>query len=167
MRLETLHTEHLFAGKLRLTLNWHADSIVEIGLGWDDGTVTHATTPQSDLSACGRATQAALEQYAAGKPTRWPDMPLALHLCTPFTREVLTQLCTVPAGSTVTYKQLAAMAGRPNAARGVGQIMRRNRWPLIVPCHRVLGSTGAMVGFANPSGIPLKEYLLQLERGAA
>lgn len=180
MSTDTFITEHLSAGRLRLTLNWADGQLVETGIAWTD----EEATPSSTLGAPdrtdrtdrtgqtgqtgprtrhGHAVQQALQQYAAGRPADWPDLPFALQDCTPFTRRVLELLRTVPAGSTVTYGQLAAMAGRPGAARGVGQIMRRNRWPLLVPCHRVVGGNGKMTGFSGTGGIPLKEYLLRLE----
>lgn len=162
--LTTFHVETICAGRLRLTLNWSGQQLVELGLGWNTGQEDAQNEPLSDTAT---AVQTALQDYVAGRPVIWPELPLAFELCTPFTRDVLTALRTVPAGTTVTYGELAAMAGRPNAARGVGQIMRRNRWPLIVPCHRVIGSTGAMVGFSGRGGIPLKEYLLQLETKTA
>jgi len=192
MSTDTFITEHLSAGRLRLTLNWADGQLVETGIAWTDeeaapsstlgapdgtgrtgapdGTDKTDRTGQTGQTGQtgprtrhGHAVQQALQQYAAGRPADWPDLPFALQDCTPFTRRVLELLRTVPAGSTVTYGQLAAMAGRPGAARGVGQIMRRNRWPLLVPCHRVVGGNGKMTGFSGTGGIPLKEYLLRLE----
>lgn len=64
----------------------------------------------------------------------------------------------------MTYKQLARLAGRPNAARAVGSIMARNRTPLIIPCHRVLGSDGRLHGFSAPGGLEAKQKMLNLER---
>jgi len=156
--------ETIAAGRIRLTLNWSNHQLAEIGLGWNSD---RDTQDAQALSSTGQAVLSALRTYAAGKPVTWPDLPLPLETCTPFAREVLTRLRAVPAGTTVTYGELAAMAGRPGAARGVGQVMRRNRWPLIIPCHRVVGSNGAMTGFSGIGGIPLKEYLLELERSAA
>jgi methylated-DNA-[protein]-cysteine S-methyltransferase len=105
----------------------------------------------------------ALDSYVQQGRTQWPQVDLPMGGLTPFARKVLETLRhEVPAGSTVTYGQLAAMAGRPAAARGVGQIMARNRWPLVIPCHRVLGSKGAMVGYTG-AGVDMKRYLLQLE----
>jgi len=86
----------------------------------------------------------------------------------PFTRQVLEALLArVGHGETVTYGELAALAGQPGKARAVGQAMARNPWPLIVPCHRVLGAGGCLTGYTNPHGLPLKELLLQMEGGPA
>ncbi|WP_034618665.1 methylated-DNA--[protein]-cysteine S-methyltransferase [Oleidesulfovibrio alaskensis] len=117
----------------------------------------------AELSATGSRMLEALDSYVQQGRTQWPQVDLPMGGLTPFARKVLETLRhEVPAGSTVTYGQLAAMAGRPAAARGVGQIMARNRWPLVIPCHRVLGSKGAMVGYTG-AGVDMKRYLLQLE----
>ena len=67
----------------------------------------------------------------------------------------------IPRGQTRTYGELARMAGSPGAARAVGQAMARNPWPIIVPCHRVLGSDGALTGFGG--GVDMKRRMLQME----
>ena len=64
----------------------------------------------------------------------------------------------------MTYRELATQAGRPRAARAVGNVMRRNPWPLVVPCHRVIGSSGQLTGYSAPDGIARKARLLELER---
>jgi O-6-methylguanine DNA methyltransferase len=83
---------------------------------------------------------------------------------TPFKCKVLQACMKVKHGQTMTYKQLARLAGRPNAARAVGSIMARNRTPLIIPCHRVLGSDGRLHGFSAPGGLEAKQKMLNLER---
>jgi len=77
-----------------------------------------------------------------------------------FLAEVLAALRTIPAGKTLTYGELADLAGRPRAARAVGMAMRRNPTPMLVPCHRVVASTG--LGGFTP-GLGLKKRLLGLE----
>lgn len=69
----------------------------------------------------------------------------------------------IPVGKVVTYKQLAQMAGRPGAARAVGMCMRLNDDIPTTPCHRVVGSTGALVGYAGQGGVLGKRALLQSE----
>jgi len=75
--------------------------------------------------------------------------------------EVLDQLARVPYGELTTYGALAAKAGRPRAARAVGTVMNRNPVPIVLPCHRVVGSTGSLVGYAG--GLDRKRALLELE----
>ena len=78
-----------------------------------------------------------------------------------FGRRVLDELAQIPYGQVTTYGTLADKAGRPRAARAVGTIMNRNPIPIVLPCHRVVGSTGALVGYGG--GIERKAYLLELE----
>ena len=78
-----------------------------------------------------------------------------------FGRAVLEQLARVPYGELTTYGTLAERAGRPRAARAVGTIMNRNPVPIVLPCHRVVGSTGSLVGYAG--GLDRKRTLLELE----
>ena len=71
---------------------------------------------------------------------------------------------TVPPGETITYGQIAARLGDPNAARAVGRAMGANPFPIIVPCHRVLGADGRMGGFSAAGGVEAKARLLSIER---
>jgi len=89
------------------------------------------------------------------------DLDLDLRLSADFSRRVLDELAKVPYGETTTYGALAARAARPRAARAVGTVMNRNPIPIVLPCHRVVGSTGSLVGYGG--GIARKEQLLRLE----
>ncbi len=80
---------------------------------------------------------------------------------TPFQRKVLDVLQTIPYGETRTYKEVAISIGNPKAVRAVGAANGRNPIPIIIPCHRVIGSDGALTGFGG--GIDAKRALLQLE----
>ena len=80
-----------------------------------------------------------------------------------FHREVLKLCHAIPVGETLTYGQLARLAGSPQAARAVGGAMARNRWPLIVPCHRVVGSSGKLTGYSGEGGLKTKHWLLEHE----
>jgi O-6-methylguanine DNA methyltransferase len=87
--------------------------------------------------------------------------------CTPFQKKVLTAARKIPRGTIVSYSQLARLAGYPQAIRAVASIMRNNRFPLIIPCHRVILSSGAIGGFmgkAHGRAIALKRRLLANER---
>ena len=84
-----------------------------------------------------------------------------------FHREVLKLCHAIPVGETLTYGQLAKFAGSPHAARAVGGAMARNRWPLIVPCHRVVGSSGKLTGYSGEGGLKTKHWLLEHEFHAA
>ena len=82
----------------------------------------------------------------------------------PFRRRVYQALLRVPRGETRTYGQLAAEAGSPGAARAVGNAMACNRYPLIVPCHRVVGAAGSLGGYSAPGGLSTKRLLLAVEQ---
>jgi methylated-DNA-[protein]-cysteine S-methyltransferase len=74
---------------------------------------------------------------------------------------VLDQLARVPYGQTATYGELASRVGHPRAARAVGTVMNRNPVPIVLPCHRVVGASGSLVGYGG--GLERKEQLLRLE----
>lgn len=101
-----------------------------------------------------------LDEYFAGK-RRTFDLSLDLRALPAFTLEVLDELARVPYGETTTYGRLAQRVGHPRAARAVGTVMHRNRIPIVLPCHRVVGSTGNLTGYAG--GLARKETLLELE----
>ncbi len=80
---------------------------------------------------------------------------------TPFQLEVLDALATVPYGETRSYGEIAAQIGKPSAVRAVGAANGRNPLPIVLPCHRVIGSDGSLTGFGG--GLETKRYLLELE----
>lgn len=102
-----------------------------------------------------------LDAYFAGELSEF-TVPLAPR-GTPFQTAVWAALREVPYGTTCTYGDLAATIGRPTAVRAVGAANGRNPICLVVPCHRVIGSAGALTGYAG--GVQRKQLLLDLERG--
>ena len=114
--------------------------------------------PQSIMEVVTR-----IKHHLAGKPDLMQNVKLDLTGLTEFTGKVLGILRRVPPGSVTTYGELAQKAGRPNASRAVGRAMATNPVPLIVPCHRVLTSTGQLGGFSAADGIRLKARLLHAE----
>jgi len=101
-----------------------------------------------------------LDEYFEGSRHDF-DLLVDLAALPPFQQAVLAELQRVPYGATDTYGGLAARIGRPRAARAVGGALNRNPVPIVVPCHRVVGSTGSLVGYAG--GLERKEKLLALE----
>lgn len=97
------------------------------------------------------------------QPAQRFDVAVDLSATTPFQRKALQLIRAIPAGSVWTYKQVAEALGRPTASRAVGQAMARNPVPLIIPCHRVVGSGGSLTGYGGGGGIATKRRLLQLE----
>ncbi len=105
------------------------------------------------------AARRQLTEYFAGERTAF-DLPLA-PTGTEFQLAVLDELQKIPYGTTVSYGDVARRIGRPKAMRAVGAANGRNPIPIIIPCHRVIGSSGDMTGFGG--GLPTKEALLRLE----
>jgi methylated-DNA-[protein]-cysteine S-methyltransferase len=101
-----------------------------------------------------------LDEYFEGRRHAF-DLAVDLRGVTPFTERVLLELARIPFGETATYAELAARAGNPKAARAVGMTMNRNRIPIVLPCHRVIGANGSLVGYAG--GLERKVALLRLE----
>lgn len=139
-----------------------------IALEWDGPSLAavHLARPFPELpSVAGDAgIGKLLVRYAEnGKPDPARSVvPLLRGRLTDFQWRVLRALQRVPLGKTCSYAALARAAGSPLAARAVGQVMRRNPWPILVPCHRVLAAAG-VGGFSASGGVALKRKLLALE----
>jgi methylated-DNA-[protein]-cysteine S-methyltransferase len=98
--------------------------------------------------------------YFAGELEHF-DLPLAPE-GTPFQLGVWRSLCDIPYGATISYGELAGRIGNPKACRAVGLANGSNPIPIVIPCHRVIGSNGKLTGYGG--GLPIKEKLLALER---
>lgn len=138
-------------------VDWSPLGLREIQLG--------QTAPVSDTRP--RELDAFVEQlkdYFAGKKVRF-NVKLDLEQLPPFHEKVLKACADIPYGKTKSYGDLAFEVGNPKAARAVGQAMRNNPIPLVIPCHRVLASGGGLGGFAGGTdgGLNWKRYLLELE----
>jgi len=101
-----------------------------------------------------------LDEYFAGA-RRGFQLDVDLRAMAPFAQRVLDELALVPFGETTTYGTLAGRVGAPRAARAVGTVMNRNPLPIVLPCHRVVGSNGSLTGYGG--GLHVKEHLLRLE----
>ena len=106
---------------------------------------------------CDAARQ--LREYFSGKRQAF-DLPLAAS-GTQFQHSVWTALSQIPYGELRSYRDIAEQLGKPKAVRAVGAANGRNPLPIVVPCHRVIGSNGSLTGFAG--GLPAKQCLLELE----
>lgn len=109
-------------------------------------------------------TQAQLDDYFAGERSTF-ELPLDLSGGTDFQRSVWQALLAIAPGATCSYGALSRQIGHPAAVRAVGAAVGRNPISLVVPCHRVVGSDGALTGYAG--GLPRKQALLQLEQAHA
>ena len=101
-----------------------------------------------------------LQEYFTGKRQVF-DLPLALDGGTDFQQQVWRALLEIPSGQTVSYGTLSQRIGRPRAVRAVGTAIGRNPLSIVVPCHRIVGTNGALTGYAG--GLDRKTALLQLE----
>jgi methylated-DNA-[protein]-cysteine S-methyltransferase len=110
-----------------------------------------------------KAVQKYIADYFEGECVDFSTLPVVLDGFSAFARRVLTACRNIRFGRTVTYGQLAKMAGKPGAARAVGRVLAKNPMPLIIPCHRVIGSNGSLGGFSAQGGLKLKKRLLKLE----
>lgn len=111
-----------------------------------------------DAQPCKRIAQQ-LSEYFAGKRREF-DLPLAPR-GTPFQRQVWDALLNVAYGRTATYGEIARIIGNPKGVRAVGLANGRNPIPIIIPCHRIIGSNGTLTGYGG--GLPIKQKLLELE----
>lgn len=101
-----------------------------------------------------------LDEYFQGKRTTF-SLPFKLT-GTPFQLAVWKELQNIPYGKTTSYKEIAQKINKPKACRAVGMANNKNPLPIIIPCHRVIGSNGKLIGYAG--GLKLKNYLLELEK---
>ena len=106
-----------------------------------------------------RETRMQLDGYFDGRRTHF-DLPLGPR-GTEFQRAVWHTLAGIPYGTTISYAQLATRVGKASAMRAVGAANGRNPLPIVLPCHRVVGSDGSLTGFGG--GLPTKQFLLELE----
>jgi methylated-DNA-[protein]-cysteine S-methyltransferase len=132
-----------------------------MALQFQDGA--HPLAIQPTWKKAREAFRAAIEQlkeYFDGSRTRF-RIKLDLH-GTPFQRQIWHALQRIPYGRTVSYGEIAKQAGRPKAFRAVGAANGQNPVSIIVPCHRVIGANGQLVGYGG--GLPIKTALLELEQ---
>lgn len=140
-------------------------------LAWSEQGIRSFRLPGGELPAAEpgpippaiRATIAKSQKHLAGTPQSFADTPLDFARVSPFHQKVYRALREVPVGKTVSYIQLATLAGSAGASRAVGSAMAKNPWPLLVPCHRVLTERGTLGGFSAPGGVATKVRLLDLE----
>ncbi len=151
-----------------LGLAWNARGIVAIHLPRGDAAQTLRSLRRQYPAAPVRAVapaeyQRELQAYATGQVREF-RAPLDWSAIKPFQRAVLETANRIPFGETRTYQWIAQQIGKPRAARAVGRALATNPIPIILPCHRVIGSDGGLHGYGG--GLPLKRKLLELE-GAA
>ena len=146
-------------GRLRL----FADSAHLLAILWENDAPKRVVLPAAETVQEHDVLQAAasqLQAYFAGNLNAF-TVPLRLQ-GTAFQQQVWQALQTIPYGQTRTYKDIATALGRPTASRAVGAAIGKNPLSIVIPCHRVLGVTGRLTGFAG--GLGSKRFLLDLEQ---
>jgi len=139
-----------------LEIGWEGDKILSLRISETDNTGGGDKTPLTE------AVYAQIAEYLAGKRRNF-DFPYEPR-GTAFQRQVWERLLQIPYGETASYGEIAALIGKPGAARAVGAACGANPLIIVVPCHRVKASGGGLGGYS--SGLPLKKILLELEKGA-
>jgi len=104
-----------------------------------------------------------IKRYASGAKMDFSSIKLDTAPLTCFERDVFRAVRAIPYGKTMSYQDVAKKIGSPKACRAVGRSLARNPLPIIIPCHRVIGSKGELRGFSTPGGIGIKRKLLQME----
>lgn len=130
------------------------DKVTEIGFSKTDDGNDYLTGSEVEKAYI------QIQEYLNNKRK---EFELCLAIDEPeFTSKVYNALQKIPYGTIKTYKDIAIEVGNPNASRAVGNVNNRNKFAIVIPCHRVIGTSNKMVGYAP--GIMYKEYLLDLER---
>jgi len=170
--MATMNT-HVFPSELGwMALAWIGDRLTRFSFGHPSAAAAVASLETDDewTTTDGRRVPAwvadlasRLQSYAAGNEERFDDVPLDLSHLSAFQNRVVRTCRRIGRGRVKTYGELAAASGSPGAARAVGNVMATNRYPIIVPCHRVVGSAGSLGGFSARDGINMKRRMLEME----
>lgn len=140
---------------IHLEISTSQDAITRISF-------VEASQPDSASTPLEKQIKQQLDEYFAGTRTCF-ELPLCPQ-GTEFHKAVWQALSSIPYGQTRTYAQIAALIGNPKACRAVGMANNRNPLPILIPCHRVIGTDGRLTGYAG--GLTIKQFLLDLERKA-
>ncbi|MGG5254716.1 methylated-DNA--[protein]-cysteine S-methyltransferase [Neobacillus sp. SM06] len=147
-------------GAIRVVANEMGITRVEIFEDdWEQFLAENPSVQEDGNKICSEAI-VQLEEYFKGQRKSF-DLPLVID-GTDFRKRVWQALQTIPYGEIRSYAEIAEMIGSPKAIRAVGQANKANQWPIIIPCHRVIGKSGDLVGYAG-GRTSFKEKLLELE----
>jgi len=156
----------------------HATFATPLGtcaIAWNDTVLTRFLLPDPDRQRSTNDTEAEpppwvgaiivrVQKHLAGEPQDFSDVSFDFRRLPEFDRAVLRATLDVKSGHTASYSDIATAIGQPLIAAGaVGTALGGNPWPLLIPCHRIVASTGKMTGFSGPGGVGTKVKLLALE----
>ncbi len=163
---------HYSISTFRTSMGWMGllgldDDLVSVFVGHMSANSVSAAADRFCSSASksdwNPAVRDMLQAYADGEVVDFSRVEIRLPDMTPFRQMILSATRQVRYGETTTYGQLAKRIGHPGAARAVGTAMSTNRFPILIPCHRVLAAGGRLGGYTSPSGIELKRRMLMME----
>ncbi len=149
-----------------------ATALGRCALSWSDAGLAGFSLPEAGMRADDVAEPsrevavviARAQRHLAGQPEDFADLAYNFSEVGEFQRRVLRATLAVKPGRTATYGEIAAAIGElPATSRAVGAALGANRWPLLIPCHRITGADGRMTGFSGPGGVDTKARLLALE----
>jgi methylated-DNA-[protein]-cysteine S-methyltransferase len=143
---------------------WTSSDETVVAHHFDFARAASAGEGACDLSSQAPSSPALVRRVAAflaGEDVSFSDVALDLEWATPLQRALVEALRAVPRGEVVSYGELAALAGRPRAPRAAGAVCSDNRFAFVVPCHRVVSSSG--IGGYGTAGVEVKRRLLALE----
>ena len=154
----------------RCGIAWSERGVAGVQLPEASDDATHARllrrrpgAREAAPSADARRAMEGMTALLRGERVDLADVALDMEDLAPFHRRVLELARTIPVGRTCTYGELAKQLGDPSSARAVGEALGRNPVPIIVPCHRVLGASGKLVGFSAHGGLETKRRMLIIE----
>lgn len=161
-----------------MSIHWFDTPFGRCGIAWSGRELTGFRLPETadavrqaalteadaHLPAWVTAITTRVRTHLAGRLEDFSDLPYAWSCVSDFKRDVYLKTLRISPGATSTYGAIARALGLDNdGARAVGMALGANPWPLVIPCHRVVSSSGAMTGFSGPGGIRTKTRLLVLE----
>lgn len=153
----------------RMAIAWQGSTLLGLTFGHRTkasalASLDRGSPTRTPLSKEQKQVVERLQRFAEGEKDDFSDLSLDLAHLRRFSQRVVDACRTIPYGTTLSYAELARLAGSPRASRAVGNVMASNLFPLIVPCHRVVGSSGQLGGFSAPQGISMKRRLLAREQ---
>jgi len=173
MAIADISSSHVFPSDLGwIGLTWRGNVLTRVTFGHPsaaaaiaslEGEGEWATSDLKSVPPWVTELAARLQSYADGNDERFDDVPLDLSHLSDFQARVVRACRRISRGRVRSYGDLAAAAGFPGAARAVGSVMAKNRYPIIIPCHRVVASAGRLGGFSARDGVNTKRRMLEME----
>jgi methylated-DNA-[protein]-cysteine S-methyltransferase len=155
-----------------MAIAWHGTRVCQLSFGQPSAAAALAQLVEGSDNIVGDRRQlpdwiaqltGSLQDYAAGQDVQLTRVPVDVTHLTTFQQRVVEACRKIRRGQTRSYGELAAVAGSPGASRAVGNVMARNRIPILIPCHRVVGAGSSLGGFSAPEGLSMKQRMLRLE----